>query len=243
MFLDPSDAFAAILFDASSCFSHFPDFQLFLRIHTMKRCEHMFTRTGFLASSWHITSHSMFAGSCIGAICLVIVLVFLRRVQREFDKFIAPNSAPSVGAGNGHVGKKADSSSEEHSLESSLTEDGRMGTTLPQGRLACGRLRAARLTLLQQATRATIHMLQFALAYFIMLLPMYFNSELAFLPSLLSLDAIRCCYSFACSTDGWFQTVSNLGYINRLHHHLYLYRCVDRLVYILLGSVGYKDTR
>ena len=124
----------------------------------------------------------MFAGSCIGVICLVIVLEFLRRLQREFDKFIALNSIPSVEASaeDENVGKKADSSSEERSPESSspLAEGGRMRTTLLQERLASGNLmRAGKPTLLQQATRATIHTLQFAVAYFIMLLAMYYNGE------------------------------------------------------------------
>lgn len=39
-------------------------------------------RIGFLAESWHVTSKGMFAGSCIGVICLVISLEFLRRIQR-----------------------------------------------------------------------------------------------------------------------------------------------------------------
>lgn len=46
------------------------------------------TEPGFLSSSWHVTSRGMFAGSCIGVICLVIVLEFLRRVAREYDAFI-----------------------------------------------------------------------------------------------------------------------------------------------------------
>lgn len=112
----------------------------------------------------------MFAGSCIGVICLVMVLELLRRVQREYDNFILPKPVALAGARNGHVGKRV---SDEHSPESaSLTADNRArersGVTMPR--------------LLQQAIRATIHMLQFAVAYFIMLLAMYYNGKLAFYP-------------------------------------------------------------
>jgi len=43
---------------------------------------------GFLSHSWHITSHGMFAGSCIGVIFLVLCLEALRRLGREYDAFI-----------------------------------------------------------------------------------------------------------------------------------------------------------
>src|ERR1700679_2420036 len=42
----------------------------------------------FLSSSWHITSHGMLAGSCIGVICLVLLLEFLRRSVKEYDRFL-----------------------------------------------------------------------------------------------------------------------------------------------------------
>ncbi|KAJ5103844.1 hypothetical protein N7532_004373 [Penicillium argentinense] len=42
----------------------------------------------FISHSWHITSRGMFAGSCIGAICLVLCLEALRRLGREYDAFI-----------------------------------------------------------------------------------------------------------------------------------------------------------
>ena len=54
-----------------------------------------------------------------------------------------------------------------------------MSAKLPQEILTSGGSRVARPTLLQQMIRATIHMLQFAVAYFIMLLAMYYNGKLA----------------------------------------------------------------
>jgi copper transporter 1 len=42
----------------------------------------------FLSSSWKITSNGMFAGSCIGVILLVMFLEFLRRLGKEYDRYI-----------------------------------------------------------------------------------------------------------------------------------------------------------
>lgn len=42
----------------------------------------------FISSTWRITSKGKFAGSCIGVICLVIVLECLRRLQREYDAYL-----------------------------------------------------------------------------------------------------------------------------------------------------------
>ncbi|KAF9884316.1 Copper Transporter integral membrane protein that functions in high affinity copper transport [Aspergillus nanangensis] len=91
----------------------------------------------FLSSSWHITSSGMFAGSCIGVICLVLCLEFLRRIGREYDQFIIRRS---------HLRAHTDS------------------VLLP-----------VRPTVVEQTVRALLHMLQFAVAYFVMLLAMYFN--------------------------------------------------------------------
>ncbi|EYE97973.1 high-affinity Cu transporter CTR3 [Aspergillus ruber CBS 135680] len=90
----------------------------------------------FLAESWHITSRGMFAGSCIGVICLVLILEFLRRVGREYDAFIVKRAR----------------------LRAKFLSPG-----------------IIRPTLIEQLIRAALHMLQFAVAYFIMLLAMYFN--------------------------------------------------------------------
>ncbi|ANB14144.1 Ctr3p [Sugiyamaella lignohabitans] len=44
-----------------------------------------------IAGSWHITSKSMFAGSCIGVIGFVVALEFVRRLSREYDRMIVRN--------------------------------------------------------------------------------------------------------------------------------------------------------
>ena len=125
----------------------------------------------FLARSWHVTSSGMFAGSCIGVIGLVIALEFLRRLGKEYDHFLLRDfqSRPAAvisttpyvtGAGSTDAG---DGNSSE-------------GLNLIGARMAFnGPSRSFRPNLLQQAIRALLHMLQFAVAYFIMLLAMYYN--------------------------------------------------------------------
>ena len=138
---------------------------------------------GFLSSSWHITSKGMFAGSCIGVILLVCALEFLRRLAREYDRYIAASAArrPNItairhsqkltqGAENGHS-KTAMTSNPEERAGSSSDEEAEGG--LLSGIRSMGR--PMRPTLLQQLVRATLHMLQFGVAYFIMLLAMYYN--------------------------------------------------------------------
>nr|ADD92830.1 Tctr2 protein [Trichoderma reesei] len=56
--------------------------------------------TCFISKHWQITSKGMFAGSCIGVILLVIALEFLRRLSKEYDRFLikqhaAPRAVPA----------------------------------------------------------------------------------------------------------------------------------------------------
>lgn len=107
----------------------------------------------FISSSWRVTSSGMFAGSCIGVILLVLSLEFLRRAVKEFDAFLVrqhrarpvPSAAPST----------------RHSsdqLDAAPAVDPGFHPTV-----------------VQQAIRAFLHTLQFAVAYFVMLsvLPLY----------------------------------------------------------------------
>lgn len=103
----------------------------------------------FLSSEWHITSHGMFAGSCIGVICLVMSLEFLRRSAREWEDYLARHAAQKAA-----------------SARSNPDSNGNNQKTLPA---------IVRPTILQGVIRALLHMLQFAVAYFVMLLAMYYN--------------------------------------------------------------------
>ena len=119
----------------------------------------------FLSSSWHITSRGMFAGSCIGVILLVLALEFLRRSGKEYDRYLLrqyKQRAVSRGSSEGSPGS-TDTPSQPNGLKSGLPAT------------AGARCERVRPSILQQAIRALLHMLQFAVAYFIMLLAMYYN--------------------------------------------------------------------
>ncbi|KAK2848561.1 hypothetical protein FQN49_005604 [Arthroderma sp. PD_2] len=114
----------------------------------------------FISSAWRITSKGMFAGSCIGVVMLVMTLEFLRRLGYEFDNHVAgrpslfsgPKPRPSAGdyGGDEPLHKPADLGAGSESVRRSPT-------------------------LLQHTLRSLLHMVQFAVAYFIMLLAMYYN--------------------------------------------------------------------
>ncbi|KAL3474696.1 Ctr copper transporter [Aspergillus californicus] len=137
--------------------------------------------TCFLASSWHIRSKGMFAGSCIGVICLVVILEFLRRLAREYDAFIVhraqakaqylPQSPLQSATPLTHCDAAASSSS----ADESQTAKAAITTTAKSSVAGAPSNFRVRPTIVEQFVRAMLHMLQFAVAYFVMLLAMYFN--------------------------------------------------------------------
>ena len=128
----------------------------------------------FLSPTWHITSKGMFAGSCIGIIGLVLLLELLRRLQREFDRLIQPQqrstsaSNPSKNGSNGSTNSN-DGVNTERRPQSALQLLGKC-----QQFLTLGWTHDVH-TLGQQVVRAALHTMQFAVAYIIMLLAMYYN--------------------------------------------------------------------
>lgn len=122
--------------------------------------------TCFIASSWHVTSKGMFAGSCIGVIVLVMFLELLRRLQREFDHYIRRVNgavAASYSQKEGVNGSDTDSNKGLKAVVPTLASRGSDG--------------AGRLKLWQQLVRSFIFTVQFAVGYFVMLLAMYYNGQ------------------------------------------------------------------
>jgi copper transporter 1 len=115
----------------------------------------------------------MFAGSCIGVICLVISLEFLRRVQREYDAFIQRQDRKTYASAP--TGSQSSAPSSEHEVEAGKNVSiGAYTVSAP----TLHRRHINRVTLIQrQLFRALLHMVQFGVAYFIMLLAMYYNGE------------------------------------------------------------------
>jgi copper transporter 1 len=114
----------------------------------------------FLSRSWHVTSNGMFAGSCIGVILLVLALEFLRRLGKEYDRKILRE----------HQQKFKSLPESPHSSTSSGSGKNVSGVVSKAFR--GGNATMFRPSIAQQAIRAALHMLAFAVAYFVMLLAM-----------------------------------------------------------------------
>ncbi|XRM38031.1 copper transporter complex subunit Ctr4 [Aspergillus tubingensis] len=154
----------------------------------------------FISSSWHITSPSMFAGSCIGVILLVICLELLRRVASEYDAFIinrARLKAQSLDTDQPNITVPSDLST-DRPIKRPIpwTQSGSLSALPPVPELVeeDEPMPNAPVTTphpsihpenqskfifrpskIEQLIRATLHVLQFAVAYFVMLLGMYYN--------------------------------------------------------------------
>ncbi|KAI0847428.1 Ctr copper transporter [Daldinia vernicosa] len=114
-----------------------------------------------LARSWHNTTPGMFAGSCVGIVLFTMTLDLLRRTAKEYDRYLVRKHASAAMAASTAPPKDG---SDESTMESP--------TSTHQGALQINRFRP---TMCEQTIRALFHMVQFAVAYFIMLLAMYYN--------------------------------------------------------------------
>ncbi|KAK3067200.1 hypothetical protein LTR53_016067 [Teratosphaeriaceae sp. CCFEE 6253] len=112
----------------------------------------------------------MFAGSCIGVILLVMVLEGLRRAAKEYDAYIirsrSSGSSISPRSGNSLTSDPTDAYGKTQSTGTATAQSTYTPIAPPRRIMP---------TLMQQAVRALLHMLQFAVAYLIMLLAMYYN--------------------------------------------------------------------
>ncbi|KAK1758174.1 copper transport protein CTR3 [Echria macrotheca] len=99
----------------------------------------------FLSPTWQITSNGGFAGICIGVMLLVILLEALRRAGKEYDNFVLRDFQSRLSV-----------------ISTDSTADAPQSVTF-------------RVSPLQQLVRAVIHAATFGVAYFIMLLAMYYN--------------------------------------------------------------------
>ncbi|EED12976.1 Ctr copper transporter family protein [Talaromyces stipitatus ATCC 10500] len=132
----------------------------------------------FISKSWRITSNGMFAGSCIGVILLVMSLEFLRRLSKEYDRYILRHFKQAL-----QIPRKAGASlpasspppKATASATSGLDETSSNPPTCANIPTTTKEMYYFRPTLVQQSVRALLHMVTFAVAYFIMLLAMYYN--------------------------------------------------------------------
>jgi copper transporter 1 len=110
----------------------------------------------FLAKSWHIKNHAMFAASCIGVALLVVCLEFLRRLGKEHDAYL-------------HRKFQRHLRLTQAQLAAASTADYLAEQTSPPG------YATYRASPLQQLCRAVIHGATLGVAYIVMLLAMHYN--------------------------------------------------------------------
>ena len=123
--------------------------------------------TCFISSTWHVRSSGMFAGSCIGVILLAMSLELMRRAVKEYDRYLIRKHAATATTRSPVT--SVGSSGEDNSQKGALA-------TNPMAPVQCaGHSKGFRPTIFEQAIRALLHMVQFAVAYFVMLLAMYYN--------------------------------------------------------------------
>lgn len=96
----------------------------------------------------------------------MISLEFLRRTQREFDRYLARPYA-RIGSETGSASGEIDTAKGTQ-IKLARFDLSPWGTTRDTGRLRVW----------QQAVRSLLYMLQFAVGYFVMLLAMYYNGTL-----------------------------------------------------------------
>ncbi|KAI2604639.1 Ctr-domain-containing protein [Hypoxylon sp. NC1633] len=116
----------------------------------------------FLTESWQIRSNGAFAALCIGVVLLVVLLELLRRIAKIYDRYLVRQYQKSAA-----LAATAVSGSTE-------TADGAL-IAKERPLIDASSASAFRPNVWQQAVRALLHALYFALAYWIMLLAMYYN--------------------------------------------------------------------
>jgi copper transporter 1 len=127
---------------------------------------------GFIARTWQITSRGMFAGSCIGVVLLVVLLEFLRRLSKDYDRFILHQFRRKTAMTASYFRTQNTVCCAPADLNDDPTKQGSLGTVGTAGIAPTLHFRP---TLVQQSIRALLHMVTFAVAYFVMLLAMYYN--------------------------------------------------------------------
>ena len=114
----------------------------------------------FLSSSIHVRSPFVFFLACLGSFLLVISLEFLRRLQREFDRYLRARQSFQ-----GEKEYVLPEEMEEKLLDKEVEENGVMAK----------RKEGIGAIVSEQILRGLIHVVQFSISYCIMLLFMYSN--------------------------------------------------------------------
>jgi len=117
----------------------------------------------------------MFAGSCIGVICLVISLEFLRRAGREYDSFIVRKARLRQSSSGALLGNNTCDNACPAENDTVTPVDTRKQATSASANASARCSTPYRPSLIEHNIRSLLHMVQFAVAYFVMLMAMYYN--------------------------------------------------------------------
>jgi copper transporter 1 len=157
---------------------------MLLNWHTIDAC--------FLSSAFHIRSASTFFLSCLASFLLAISLEFLRRAQRDFDRFLYARNSKL---------QDEEYISPDNMEEKLLPSEG-------QKYILRGKMKGMMVVIVaEQLLRGLIHTVQFSVSYCIMLLFMYSNGT--YLPR-----ARRLRFGFESSEN-------RLLTFRRVHHYVY----------------------
>ncbi|EGW35812.1 uncharacterized protein SPAPADRAFT_53958 [Spathaspora passalidarum NRRL Y-27907] len=120
----------------------------------------------FLARSWHVSTKGQFAGSCIGAFLLVVSGQWLHRFSQEFDAAIVRRNRPIIDCNcdDSDGGKTADISPGPNPYLYALSHEWFFNPA--PGVVA---------TPFEHLIRCILFVIEWGLAYIIMLLFMYYN--------------------------------------------------------------------
>lgn len=142
--------------------------------HTIDAC--------FVSPGWHVTTPAGFAMSCLGAWGLVIVLEFLRRLSQEYDIWLGKKRMLAQPRELQHIAAAAAAGGNKNEISNGNLPTLRRAPALSGWGKAPGHdgsnsnnTRRFKLTMAEQAIRASLYTMQAGLAYFVMLLAMSFN--------------------------------------------------------------------
>ncbi|KAI1827848.1 Ctr-domain-containing protein [Xylaria intraflava] len=119
----------------------------------------------FLSEKWQVRSEGGFAALCIGVIFIVMLLELLRHAAKQYDLYLIDQKKKQAAlAAQNENPPNASASPTAGPKEQEVVTQAPVTASTP-----------FRPVIYQQAIRALLHTLQFATAYWIMLLAMYYN--------------------------------------------------------------------
>lgn len=128
----------------------------------------------FIARSWHVRSKAAFAGTCIGVFLLVVLHQWLHRFAREYDAALIRSKSAKADVSVGSDDALATSEVSLQTLKPSQTPA--MANTMShKWFVAAKSVRGIYATPFEHLVRTLLFTLEWGLAYFIMLLFMYYN--------------------------------------------------------------------